>query len=260
MSTENGDEKTCYMYSPSAAGAEPSPKDSGHLGRRPSLNPAWSISPGSIFLEDSESVRQHTFLLLLHASSFSFEFCFRVRFGSMCRSRRAHVFLWFFSTLHVGTCTQHDDTFHWLNKRNTNQPADWKMLTKKIQQEEQSVQEELTLFPSSPAAFVSHFATSVTARPLWEHTKLVHICTQRPRSKHSRSWLELRLPLRSTCNAIHPKSPAWCSWKTTELHPSRVVWLYCCSTLARSIIEWHRRSSGLRLRPSLSPALKGKYY
>ena len=37
------------------------------------------------------------------------------------------------------------------------------MLTKKIQQEEQSVQEELTPFPSSPAAFVSHFATPVTA-------------------------------------------------------------------------------------------------
>ena len=37
------------------------------------------------------------------------------------------------------------------------------MLTKKNQQEEQSVQEELTLFPSSPAAFVSHFATPVTA-------------------------------------------------------------------------------------------------
>ena len=89
MSTEDGDEKTCYVYSPSAAGAGRSPKDSGHHGCRPSLNPAWSITPhrDRYFLEDSESVSK-TFLLLLRGLFFRLHFAF----VSICRFREAHFF------------------------------------------------------------------------------------------------------------------------------------------------------------------------
>ena len=60
----------------------------------------------------------------------------------------------FFSTAHVCTCTQRDDTFQQEEYQSTSrlENAD----EKKFQQEEQSVQEELTPFPSSPAAFVSY--------------------------------------------------------------------------------------------------------
>ena len=77
-----------------------------------------------------------------------------------------------------------------VQKDYTNQPPDWKMLTKK----ENSNKTRGTVctkgtgtFPASPAAFVSHFDTHLTPRwqprALWEHTRLIHICMQRPRSQ-----------------------------------------------------------------------------
>ena len=109
MSTEDGDEKTCYMYSPSAAGAGRSPSivdisvDASALPRLEHL-PWIDIFRGSGVCFDN------IFWLLLHELFFSFAFCFRVHVSfstSTCQ-----VFLWvFFSTAHVCTCTQHDDTF-----------------------------------------------------------------------------------------------------------------------------------------------------
>ena len=90
MSTEFGDEKTCFEFSPSAASAGGFPRmvRDVRLGCRPSLSPAWRISPGSIILEDLESVSTTLFLLLLH---YSFRLLFA--FVSMCRSRQAQFFL-----------------------------------------------------------------------------------------------------------------------------------------------------------------------
>ena len=110
------------------------------------FNPAstWSISPGPIFLEDSESVSTTFFILLLHGLFLSFAFCF----VSMCPcvvldkhiSFYGFLFLWHMC---VNVHNQQEE-YH--------QPADWKMLTKKnFQEEQQSAQEELTPFPSSPA-------------------------------------------------------------------------------------------------------------
>ena len=107
------------------SGCWPFPKDSGHLGRRPSLNPAWSISPGSIFLEDSDSVSTTFFC----CSCMDYSFCLLFAFVSMCRSRQAHFFLRVFFLRYM--CVHIRNTMTHSNKRNTNQPADWKMLTKK---------------------------------------------------------------------------------------------------------------------------------
>ena len=88
------------------------------------------------------------------------DYSFRLLFAFACpcvvldkrMSSLSAVF--FFSTAHVCTCTQHDDTFQQEEYQSTSrlENAD----EKKFQQEEQSVQEELTPFPSSPAAFVSY--------------------------------------------------------------------------------------------------------
>ena len=79
------------------SGRWPFPKDSGHLSRRPSVNPAWSISPGLIFLEDSESVCFDFFLLLLHGLFCSFAFCFRVHVSTSI----FFLLRVFFSTAHA---------------------------------------------------------------------------------------------------------------------------------------------------------------
>ena len=60
----------------------PFPKDGpGHLGCRPSLSPAWRISPGCPWIDNFRGfgVRfDNTVLLLLHGLFVSFAFCFRV--------------------------------------------------------------------------------------------------------------------------------------------------------------------------------------
>ena len=120
------------------SGRWPFPKDSGHLGRRPPrLNPDWSISPGSIILEDSESVSRTFF----GCSCMDYSFRLLFAFVSMCRSSTCQVFLRvFFPTAHVCTCTQHDDTCQQEEYQSTSrlENAD----EKKFQQEEQSVQLE----------------------------------------------------------------------------------------------------------------------
>ena len=71
------------------------PKDGpGHLGCRPSLNPAWRISPGCPWIDNFRGfgIRfDKTFLLLLHGLFVSSRFAFA--FVSMCRSRQAQCFL-----------------------------------------------------------------------------------------------------------------------------------------------------------------------
>ena len=61
------------------------------LGCRPSLCPAWRISPGCPWIDNFRGfgIRfDNTFLLLLHGLFFSFAFAF----ASMCRSRQAQFF------------------------------------------------------------------------------------------------------------------------------------------------------------------------
>ena len=69
------------------------PKDGrGHPGCRPSLSPAWRISPGCPWIDNFRGfgIRfDNTFLLLLHGLFVSFAFAF----VSMCRSRQAQCFL-----------------------------------------------------------------------------------------------------------------------------------------------------------------------
>ena len=202
MSTEFGDEKTCF--SPSAASAGRFPRIPGHLGCRPSLSPAWRISPGCPWIDNFRGfgIRfDNTFLLLLHGLFVSFAFCFRV-----------HVSISTSTVFSAGL-------------------------------QEQSVQEELTpisVLAHSFSPFVSHFDThfcnSVTAPcSAGEHKATVHICMQKPRAQSSR----LGLPLRSLCRVCDSstESPAWCSSsQTTELHPSSVFQLYF-------VAPWHAASS-----------------
>ena len=120
-------------------------------------------TPGSIFLEDFGIRFDNTFLLLLHGLFFSFAFCFRVHV-SISTSTVLSAGFFFYGTCVYMYTTQSFFGFsffdtimtHQSNKRNTNQVADWK----KIQQQEQSVQEKLTPFLSSSSSpFFSHFDT-----------------------------------------------------------------------------------------------------
>ena len=120
---------------------------------RPGLTPIGASPLYRYFLEDSESCFDNIFWLLLHGLFFSLAFWFRVHV-SFSTSTCQFFLRVFFSTAHVCTCTQHDDTIRQEEYQSTSrlENAD----EKKFQQEEQSVQEELTPFPSSPAAFVSY--------------------------------------------------------------------------------------------------------
>ena len=89
MSTEVGDEKTCFSPSAASAGGFPRMVRDIRLGCRPSLSPAWRISPRSIILEDLESVS--TTLFCCFCMDYSFRLLFA--FVSMCRSRQAQFFL-----------------------------------------------------------------------------------------------------------------------------------------------------------------------
>ena len=116
------------MYSPSAAGAGRSPRIVDISVVASAFYPAWSISPGSIFLEYLESVSTTFF----GCSCMDYSFRLLFDFVSMCRSRQAHVksFCGFFFLLRM--CVHVHNTMTHSNKRNINQQADWKMLTKKI--------------------------------------------------------------------------------------------------------------------------------
>ena len=113
-----------------SSGRRPFPNDSGQLGCRPSHNPAWSISPGSKFLEHSKSVLTSFFFLLLLHGLFLFV-CFLLSCLCVVFDKCIISFNWLFflrymcAHVHNTIMTTHS------NKRNTNQPADWKLLAKK---------------------------------------------------------------------------------------------------------------------------------
>ena len=100
----------CILRISFGSGHGPFPKDSGHLGCRPSLNPAssWSISPGSIFFEDSESVSTTFFAAPAWIVLFV---CFLLSCPCVVLDKHISFYGFFFSSAHVCTCTQHDDTF-----------------------------------------------------------------------------------------------------------------------------------------------------
>ena len=132
----------------------PFPKDGpGHLCR-PSLSPAWRISldaPGSIILEDLESVS--TTLFCCSCMDYSFRLLFA--FVSMCRPRQAQFFCRF--TLTGTVCTRGTDTF--------------------------------SVLAHSFLPFVSHFDTHFLhlgdSPVLCGSTQSYGVCMQKPRSQSS---------------------------------------------------------------------------
>ena len=122
MSTEDGDEKTCY--SPLAAGVFP--KDNGHLGCHPSLHLPWSIDLP--WPEDSKSVSTTIFC-------YSCMYCsFRSLYALVCtcRSRQSpliNVFPLVFFLCHM--CVHVHNLTIYSKKSNAKKLADWKLLSKK---------------------------------------------------------------------------------------------------------------------------------
>ena len=234
MSTEDGEEKTCYMYSPSAAGAGRSPRIVDILVVASAL-PRLEHLPWIDIFRGSGVCFDNIFWLLLHGLFFSFAFCFRVH--AAFSTSTCQVFLrGFFSTAHGCTCTQHDNTFQQEEYQSTSrlENADEKNSNKR----NSLYKRNWHLFRPRPQ-LLSHiwhpFVTPVTAP-----------CSARPHragtsyARKAEISAFSQLTQASTSRSVHRKSLAWCSsWKTTELHHSSVVWLYCCtgSTLARSIIE-----------------------
>ena len=168
MSTEFGDEKTCF--SPSAAGAGGFPRMVWdiRLGCRPSLSPAWRISPRSIILEDLESVSTTLFAAPAWIILFV---CFLL--SCPCVDLDKHSFFCRFTGT-VWTRGTDSDTFSVLAHS----------------------------FSPFVSHFDTHFYTSVTAPCSAGVHKATVLCMQKPRSQSS--WLGL--PLRSLCCAIHPLS------------------------------------------------------
>ena len=121
----------------------PFPKDGpGHLGCRPSLSPAWRISPGCPWIDNFRGfgIRfDNTFLLLLHGLFVSFAVCFRVHVSI---STSTVFFCRFTGTV----CTRGTDTFSVLAHS----------------------------FSPFVSHFDTHFYTLVTACALREYTKLRH--------------------------------------------------------------------------------------
>ena len=73
---------------------EPFPKDGpGHLGCRPSLSPAWRISPGCPWIDNFRGfgIRFENIFFCCSCMDYSFRLLFA--FVSMCRSRQAQFFL-----------------------------------------------------------------------------------------------------------------------------------------------------------------------
>ena len=168
MSTEFGNEKTCFSPSAASAGGFPTMVRDIRLGCLPSLSPAWRISPGSIIFRGFGIRFDNTFLLLPHGLFFSFAFCFRVHVSISTRTG-------FSAGLQEQSVQEEADTFSVLAHS----------------------------FSPFVSHFDTHFYTSVTAPcSAGVHKATVHICIQQPRSQSS--WLGL--PLRSLCCAIHPLS------------------------------------------------------
>ena len=167
--TEFGDEKTCFSPSAASAGRFPRMVRDIQVVAR-TLAPLGASpldAPGSIILEDLESVSTTLFCCSCMDCSFRLLFAF----VSMCRSRQAQFFLQVY--------------------RNSLYKRNWHLFRPRPQ-----------LFAFC-LHFDTHFYTSVTAPCSAEvHKATVHICMQKPRSQSS--WL--RLPLRSLCCAIHPLS------------------------------------------------------
>ena len=110
MSTEFGDEKTCF--SPFRLRQRAQAVSQGwsgtSIGCRPSLSSAWRISPGCPWIDHFRGfgIRfDNTFLLLLHGLFFSFAFCFRVHMSIST----SHSF--FFCRITGTVCTRGTDTF-----------------------------------------------------------------------------------------------------------------------------------------------------
>ena len=191
----------------------PFPKDGpGHLGCRPSLSPAWRISPGSIILEDLESVS--TTLFCCSCMDYSFRLLFA--FVSMCRSRQAQFFLQVYRNS--------------LNKRN------WHLFRPRPQ-----------LFTFCFTLWHPFFTPRWQPRALREYTKLRYTYASKSRD------------LKAADSGFHfgPCAVRFIHWVACMVlffanHGTssfyRLLTLFCC-TLARSIIESRRRSSGLCLRP-----------
>ena len=204
MSPEEGDKTTCYSLSADAVVR--SPRMGRQLGCRPSLA-AWRIAPESIFLKGFGA-----WSVLITIFCCSWIILFRLLSASVSVSP---------------FCSRQPSTFR------------LQALTCMFTVMTHS-KEELTPFPSSPSAFVSHLtprrntALGLCSAGTHTHVSGTHMLAKAEVSQRS-SGSGFHIYLRA---AIHQESPAQCpSWKTMELHPSSVLWLYssCCSALARGI-------------------------
>ena len=110
-----------HVFSFRGSGRCPFPEDSGHLGRRSSVNPTWSIS--DIFRGFGVSLFRHFFAAPAWIILFV---CFLLSCPCVVLDKHISLSVVFFLR-HMRTCTQHDDTF----QQEEYQPADGKLLTKK---------------------------------------------------------------------------------------------------------------------------------
>ena len=190
MSTEFGDEKTCFSPSTASAGRYPRMvRDIYQVVARPfaPLGASPLDAPGSIILEDLESVS--TTLFCCSCMDYSFRLLFA--FVSMCRSRQAQFRFCSLCRFTGTVCTRGTDTF--------------------------------SVLAHSFSPFVSHFDTHFLhlgdSPVLREYTKL--------RYMHAKAEISKQLTRASTSVPVlcdsSTESPAWCSSsQTTELHPSSV--------------------------------------
>ena len=172
VSTEFGDEKTWFSPSAASAGRFPRMVRDIQVVARPlaPLGASPLDAPGSIILEDLESVS--TTFFCCSCMDYSFRLLFA--FVSMCHES-------------ISTST---------------------VFSAGLQ--EQSVQEELTPFPSSPTAFrlLSHTLTPIFTprwqpRALREYTKLRYTYACKSRDLDQSSWLGLPLPGPCAVRFIH---------------------------------------------------------
>ena len=208
MSTEFGDEKTCFSPSAASAGRFPRMVDIQVVARP--LAPVGASpldAPGSIILEDLESVS--TTLFCCSCMDYSFRLLFA--FVPMCRSRQAQFFLQvFFSTAHVCTCTQHDHD-------DTSGPTRGIPIDQQIGKKNPTGTvctrgtDTFSVLAHSFSPFVSHFDTHflhlgdspVLCGSTHTHT---HVrCTYACKSRDLKA-ADSGLPLRSLYCAIHPLS------------------------------------------------------
>ena len=188
MSTEFGDEKTCFSPSAASAGGFPRMVRDILVVARPL---AWRISPGCPWIENFRGfgIRfDNTFLLLLHGLFFSFAFCFRVHVSISTSTV-------FFCRITGTVCTRGTDTF--------------------------------SALAHSFSPFVSHFDTHFLhlgdSPVLCGSTQSYGTCTHmRAKAEISKQLTRASTSVPVLCDSS-AESPAWCSSsQTTELHPSSV--------------------------------------